>query len=45
MAHISIYDDYPKDIQKLVIENIELQRVVNQLAKELEAAKAQTMPR
>lgn len=44
VAHLSIYDDYPKGVQQLIIGNMELQRAVDQFAKELEVAKAQTMP-
>jgi hypothetical protein len=44
VAHLSIYDDYPKGVQQLIIGNMELQRAFDQFAKELEVAKAQTMP-
>lgn len=44
VAHLSIYGDYPKGVQRLVVGNLELQSVVDQFAKELEAAKARPMP-
>lgn len=44
VAHLSIYNDYPKGVQRLVIGNVELLSVVDQFAKELEAAKAGAMP-
>lgn len=44
VAHLSLYDDYPKGVQQLIIGNMELQRAVDQFAKELEMTKAQAMP-
>jgi hypothetical protein len=44
VTHLSIYDDYPKGVQRLIIGNMEIQRAVDQFAKEPELAKSHAMP-